>query len=107
MPNEPVQLRSNKPAEDELIDGGTVEGFKDLEFHEAKHRADTARWLAYLFVLLLAASVLAHYVATVLLEIYGRTSATEKLSGIFNSWLPVISSLVSAAATYYFTKEKS
>jgi len=40
------------------------------------------------------------------LELEGRSAAVQSLSQIFNVWLPVIASLVSAAVTYYFTKEK-
>jgi hypothetical protein len=106
--NEPVPLKGGRlPEEDQLIDGGSVLDFVDLEFHAAKHRAHTARWLAYLFVGLLALSIGIHYFATVVLEIYGMSSAAERLGTIYNSWLPVVSSLVSAAATYYFTREKS
>lgn len=105
--SDPVPLRSNRQSEEDVIDGGSVEGFEELEFHEGRHRADTARRLAYLFVILLGASVGIHYLATVLLEIYEKPQAAEKLAGIFNSWLPVVSSLVGAAAAYYFAKEKS
>jgi hypothetical protein len=105
--SEPAPLRSSRLNEEEIIDGGSIVGFTDLEFHEAKHRAHTARWLAYLFVAMLALSVCVHYVATVVLELYGMSAGAERLAGIFNSWLPVISSLVGAAAAYYFAKEKS
>ena len=105
--SESVPLTDNKRLEEEQpIEGGAVVGFEDLQFHEAKHRAHTARWLAYLFVALLAFSIAVHYVTTVALEVYGLSSAADKLAIIYHSWLPVIASLVSAAATYYFTKEK-
>jgi hypothetical protein len=105
--SDPVPLKPARQGEDELIDGGSVEGFKELEFHEGRHRADTARRLAYLFVILLAASVGVHYLATVVLELSDKSQAAERLGAIFNSWLPVISSLVGAAAAYYFAKEKA
>lgn len=96
----------NRYADDEQpIEGGEVFDFVDLHFQAAKHRAHTARWLAYLFVALLATSIGIHYLATTILEIYGMSVAAERLGGVFNSWLPVVSSLVSAAATYYFTRE--
>jgi hypothetical protein len=55
-------------ASDQPIEAGEVGELKDLPFHEARHRAETARSLAM--------------------------------------WLPVISSLLSAAAIYYFTRDK-
>jgi hypothetical protein len=104
--SEPTSHTKNRSLDDEQpIEGGEVFDFVDLHFHAAKHRAHTARWLAYLFVALLAISIGIHYIATTILEIYGMSAAAERLGAIYNSWLPVVSSLVSAAATYYFTKE--
>jgi hypothetical protein len=37
---------------------------------------------------------------------WGSPEIADKLSRIFSMWLPVISGLVGASATYYFTKEK-
>jgi hypothetical protein len=79
---------------------------KDLPFHEAKHRAETARSLATWLVVILGGSVALHYVLTGILAFAGKEEATKNLNTIFNAWLPAISSLVSAAATYYFTTEK-
>jgi hypothetical protein len=47
-----------------------------------------------------------HYLITTLLAFGGKEEAIKNLNSIFNAWLPALSSLVSAAATYYFTKEK-
>ncbi len=57
-------------------------------------------------VWILAGSVALHYILTVVLVIAGKDEASKTLSTIFNAWLPAVSSLVSAAATYYFTREK-
>jgi hypothetical protein len=104
---EPAPLKEIKPSEeDQPIDGGSIVGFEELHFHEGKHRAYTARWLAYLFLGLLAFSIAIHYATTVVMELYGLSAAADKLAIIYHSWLPVVASLVSAAATYYFTKEK-
>lgn len=106
--NEPIPLTGGRTLqEDQVIEGGSVLNFVDLEFHEGRHRAHTARWLAYLFVGLMAFSIGIHYLAIVVLELYGLPNAAERLGTIYHSWLPVVSSLVSAAATYYFTKAKS
>jgi hypothetical protein len=55
----------------------------------------------------LAISLGLHYATIAILEIWGKAAAVESLAKIFNMWLPVISALVSAAGTYYFTRERS
>jgi hypothetical protein len=92
--------------EDQPIEGGEVGELKDVAFHEAKHRAETARSLATWLVGILGGSVALHYVLTAILAFTGHEDAIKNLNSIFNAWLPAISSLVSAAATYYFTREK-
>lgn len=96
-----MQSESEQP-----IEGGYVGELTELEFHEAKHRAETARRLAFLLVWIMAITVGVHYIATGVLTSLGKGEATEGLAKIFNMWLPVISALVSAAGTYYFTREK-
>jgi hypothetical protein len=93
---------------DDVIEGGTVEALEDLHFHAAKHKADTARMLAFLLVGILGASVFLHYIVVAVLVAKGKEAAVQYVGQIFNIWLPVIASLVSAAATFYFTsKERS
>jgi hypothetical protein len=48
--NEPIPLTGGRTLqEDQVIEGGSVLNFVDLEFHEGKHRAHTADgWLIYL-----------------------------------------------------------
>ena len=98
-------LPATRP-DDQLIEAGEVGEIKDLPFHEAKHLAETARSLATWLVVLLGASLGVHYLLVCILAFSGKEEAIKNLSAIFNAWLPVISSLLSAAATYYFTKEK-
>lgn len=88
------------------IEAGEVGELQDLTFHEAKHRAETAKSLATWLVFILGASLALHYILIVVLAFGGKEEATKSLNTIFNAWLPAISSLVSAAATYYFTREK-
>jgi hypothetical protein len=89
------------------IEGGLVSrADENLTFHKEKHRADTTRRLASWLVLVLGGSIAIHYVTVLLLEMWGYHNAVASLEKIFNSWLPVISGLVGAATTYYFTKEK-
>ena len=98
-------LPATRP-DDQPIEAGEVGEIKDLPFHEAKHLAETARSLATWLVVLLGANLGVHYLLVCILAFGGKEEATKNLSAIFNAWLPVISSLLSAAATYYFTKEK-
>ncbi len=55
----------------------------------------------------LGASLGTHYLLTAILAFGGKEEAIKNLNSIFNAWLPAVSSLVSAAVTYYFTKEKA
>ena len=103
MSNEPV---TNPTIDEKPIEAGEVGELRDLTFQEAKHRAETARSLATWLVVILGASVGLHYILTAILAFGGKEEASKSLSTIFNAWLPAISSLVSAAATYYFTREK-
>jgi hypothetical protein len=88
-----------------VIDGGYVEALEDLPFQEARHRAETARKMAFLLVWIMAVSVAVDFVGVAVFAGFENTTAVESLGKIFNMWLPVISGLVSSAATYYFTRE--
>src|SRR5260221_237497 len=92
--------------DEQPIDAGEVKELTEIAFHEAKHRAETAKTLAFWLVVIMGASVALHYVLTAFLAYSGKDEAIKSLASIFNAWLPAISSLVSAAATYYFTREK-
>ena len=92
--------------DDQPIEAGKVGEIKDLPFHEAQRRAETARSLATWLVVLLGAGLAVHYLLICILAFGGKEEATKNLNSIFNAWLPVISSLLSAAATYYFTKKE-
>lgn len=91
----------------ELIEGGTIEPLDELAFQEQKLRAETSRKMAFLLVWIMAISVGLHFVTTAVFAAYGNTEAIDGLAKIFNMWLPVISGLVSSAATYYLTKDNS
>lgn len=101
-----LERKDEAKPEDQPIEAGEVGELHDLSFHEAQHRAETAKSLATWLVIILGASLALHYVLTVILAFGGKEEATKSLSSIFNAWLPAISSLVSAAATYYFTRDK-
>src|SRR5438067_666744 len=99
MSAEPADITGT---EEKPIEAGEVGELRDLAFEEKKHRAETARSLAKWLVAILGGSVALHYVLVFILVCAGKEEATKNLSTIFNAWLPAISSLVSAAATYYF-----
>ena len=91
--------------ETEIVEGGKVEQLGDYHVNE-KHRADTARYLAYGLVATLILSIILQYGAMLTLVFMGKADAVASIDKLFNVLLPVLSSLVSAAATYYFTKDK-
>jgi hypothetical protein len=92
-------------AENEIVEGGAVEELKEYHIDE-KHRADTARYLAYGLAGTLVLTIILQYAATAVFVFMGKADALASIDKLFNILLPVLSSLVSAAATYYFTKEK-
>ena len=88
------------------IEGGFVSEFPKVTFDERKHRAKTASRLAFTFAWIFAGALFVHYVMFFALALLGREDAMGALSDIFNVWLPALTGIVSAAATYYFTKER-
>ncbi len=90
---------------DQPIEAGEVRELQELLFHEARHRAETAKSLATWLVVILGASIGLHYILTAIMAFGGKEEGIKNLNSIFNAWLPAISSLVSAAATYYFTRD--
>jgi hypothetical protein len=101
-----VDRNDETKPDDQPIEAGEVRELQEVSFHEARHRAETAKSLATWLVIILGASIALHYVLTVVLAFGGKEEATKNLNAIFNAWLPAVSSLVSAAATYYFTRDK-
>jgi nitrate reductase NapE component len=93
--------------EPEIIEGGSVERVTDLPFEERRHRAATARVLAYCLLGILALTITLQYGFTVWLILSGRDSGVAALDKLFNALLPILSGLVGGAVTYYFTKERS
>lgn len=112
-----TQPAGGKPPEriDLGEDQGTIEGgfvgplqeYPTRPFHAAQHRAQTARLLAVFLLGILAASFVFHYVAIAIFEYLGKSTASDRFGEAFNSWLPVVSGLASAAVTFYFTRERS
>ena len=92
---------------DAPIEGGEVGELEDVPYHDARHKAETARSLSKWLLVIFGASLATHYLLTAILAFGGKEEAIKNLNSIFNAWLPAVSSLVSAAVTYYFTKEKA
>jgi hypothetical protein len=59
-------------AEELPIEAGEVGELRELSFHEAQHRAETARSLAFWPVIILGVSVALHYVLTAALAFGGK-----------------------------------
>ncbi|MBZ5610583.1 MAG: hypothetical protein LAP38_20155 [Acidobacteriia bacterium] len=89
----------------DIVEGGTVAQLEDYPVAE-KHKADTARYLAYSLVAILGLSIVLQYSLTIVLVFTGRTDATPILDKTFNVLMPLLSGLVGGAATYYFTRER-
>jgi hypothetical protein len=71
-------LPAAKP-DDQPIEAGEVGEIKDLPFHEAQHRAETARSLATWLVVLLGAGLAVHYLLICILAFGGKEEATKNL----------------------------
>ncbi len=95
------------PPEDGEIYAGAIHEFHELTFRPEQHRAETSRWLAFVIILLLAASVAAHYGVITWMYLSGHGDVVPSLDRVFGVWLPVISGLASAAVTYYFTRSNT
>ena len=76
-------------------------------FDHAKQKADTARNIAYALVVILGASVFLHYLVISVTPLPAESALRlEAYKAAFNAWFPVASGLVSAAVTYYFTRDR-
>ena len=71
-----------------------------------RHRAETASRIAGWLLVILAGSLVLHYTSVTILILCKRDDALKVVEDIFHSWLPVLSGLAGAAATYYFTREE-
>lgn len=90
----------------ETIDGGHVGELEQVPFEAEKHRAETARRIAFFLVTALVGSWLFHYSVSTVLLWNGHADVAKTLSDDFKTWLPVISGLAGGAVTFYFAKEK-
>ena len=77
--SEATEERERRASEGDPIEGGNVTELQDVSFHEARHRAETARGLAFLLAWVLAISVGVHYTAAAFLEAWGRVARLKAL----------------------------
>ncbi len=90
----------------EIIEGGHVGELEEVPFHAEKHRAETARRIAFFLIGALVGSWALHYVVSAYFLWNGHADLAKNLSEDFRTWLPVISASAGGAVTYYFAKEK-
>lgn len=104
---------------EEVIDGGKVDSVDDQleefdggyitgEEHKSvdEIRSKTARQLAFTLVYLFAGALALHYAVFLALALTGKEESADMLSDFLNVWLPALTGIVSAAAAYYFSKER-
>src|SRR5262245_8671596 len=102
-----LQQDSTRTVDAELIEGGDVKPLEDYPFEEMRHRAVTARILAYILVAIFGTTILVQYGLTAWLVVSNHESAIASLDRLFNVLLPALTGLVGGAVAFYFTKEKA
>lgn len=92
-----------------VFEGGSILLSEEVERRVQTQEAEieTRDRLAMFLVKILAGSIVLHYivVAVFMYKCSTTDKLSESLSNIFNAWLPVLSGLVGAAVTYYFTRQ--
>lgn len=108
--NQEEALEESLESQEEIeIDGGDVwdlsEDSSDFpQFVPPTHREKTARFIAILLIAILTLSVVFHYAMVIICSLCFENLDIQKLSQIYDGWLPVISGFVGAAVTYYYTQ---
>ncbi|MBX3176855.1 MAG: hypothetical protein KF886_05820 [Candidatus Hydrogenedentes bacterium] len=105
-PSVSVEGQPLLPGEDVREGGEVVSTDQEVKFESVKHDAETASTLAYMLFWLLAGTFVTQYATVTLFAWLEKPDIVERLSDVFNTWLPLVSSFFGAAATYYFTREK-
>lgn len=103
-----TNARSEQPpeADEDVIEGGTITLSPQPVSWKDRHESETAKVLTFALVGILAGSLLIHYVAVSVLLLNGQKETVDVLTTIFDKWLPVISSFVGGAVTFYLTRKK-
>lgn len=92
--------------DEDIIEGGTITLSPEPLSWKEKHETETAKVLTYALVGILAGSLLLHYSAVTVLMLNDQKDAVDVLTNVFDKWLPVISSFVGGAVTFYLTRRK-
>ena len=96
--------QSGKTAYEE---GGEIGEFEETyPLDPRRHRERTAAWLAAALLAVFAGSFFLHYTVLAFVVAEGANDLTQRLSDVFNAWLPVVSGLFGSAVTYYFTHQR-
>jgi hypothetical protein len=66
----------------------------------------SAEKLAKWFTLILAGGLILHYACLMVIAFWGQKEQIEVFGQVFHGWFPAMTSIVSAAATFYFAKER-
>jgi hypothetical protein len=74
-------------------------------FSPEEHRAKTTKLLMVLSFTALCLLFAAHFTAILLLA-HDKPNAVDEITRVFGTWVPIFSTLVGSAATYYFTRER-
>jgi len=100
----------DKPA-DEVQDGEQHEVIDDpgrqVAVSAPRDPAVDRAVISKVLIGMMAVGLVMHYVAVVAFEWTGKHESVKSLETVLNAWLPILSGLVGAAVTYYFTREKS
>lgn len=92
--------------EDEMIEGGTITLSSQPISWKERHETETAKVLTFALLALFAGSLLVHYISVTFLMLNAQKEAVDVLTNVFDKWLPVISSFVGGAVTFYLTCKK-
>jgi len=102
----PPQRPSDSSQDEELIEGGRITLSSDEISWKDRHETETAKVLAFVLVGTMVLSLGLHYMCVTILMLNGKKEAVEVLTSVFDKWLPVISSFVGGAVTFYLTRRK-
>jgi len=99
-------VNSSPEIDEEVIDGGRITLSADHVSWKDRHESETAKTLAFALVATLVGSLVVHYTAITILMLNDQKEAVDVLTQVFDKWLPVISSFVGGAVTFYLTRRK-
>lgn len=90
------------------VEGGELvdQPQREPHFDSDKHRAETAARIAYLLVIILAGTLVLHFVGTLYAAHSGLDALDKSLGELFKVWIPVIASLTGSAVSFYFARSR-